>query len=1224
MKAKVTLLILSVCFMLTAFSPDVNAQCNAVVAIETKESRCKSTGEITALVSGGSGNYNYKVINGAFTTITSTNSISGLQAGTYTVEVKDLVSGCIYIQSNVVITGDYQDPRFQLSINDVSCINGNDGALTVINQQYGRGPFTYTIVAPSTAGVGLTNTSGVFSNLAAGDYYVRLSDSCGGLQTRAVSVANYNWWLDAQTITKVGCDQATATVTLMDSKGNSNLSGTTFNGFMYGVARTPGDTSWYASRTFTFTKATLRTFDIVVKDLCGNIKKYTWVETQKPAVAASVTLSNQVCASFRATVTGQANLTSPQYCLFNSSNVQVACNTTGIFDISTYGSYCISVTDICYDTTIQRCFTIAQPVPAVAASVTTSALACSTFTATITGQTNLTTPNYCLYTSTNTLVSCNNTGVFTDVPYGSYCIVVTDACNGTQITRCFTRAKPLPTINPTITIGNTPCAGFSATVTGQQYLVNPQYCIYDNNGVLIQCNTTGIFNGIPYGNYCIRVTNDPLCYDTTIVRCFTVTRPVPGVAAAVTINTQTCTDFRATITGQANLSSPNYCLYNSSNDLIGCNTTGQFNNLVYGSYCIRITNSAACYDTTIERCFTVARPVPAVAAAVTLSNRACTTFSATVTGQANLTSPTYYLYDNLNNVVTSNTTGVFNNIGYGSYCIRAVNTCYDTTIVRCFTGSPVPMGLNVVAAASCTMGTTDFNATWVATTSPYTIQVYNPVGVLVRTVNAASNSASIAGLPALPAGLKYKVVITDQCTNKDSAQVTPNASSLTKSINANSKCPSGQWQNGSGDLTVACQYSHGTVTPKIIKKGATVVSLTHNFVTGTNYTFNSMEPAVYVIEYTLQGCATKVYDTFNLQPYTFPNLQQSAVYQCNNASFGVNSVVNGGLAPFSYEIIGSLPTSPSIISTPQNLPSFNLSNGNSYSLVRLRSIDACGNATINDASILPLANTLINATSNCFYNNITLNVDTIPNATYSWYRKTSAVDSVLITTNQSHNIPYLMPSDTGIYVCKVSINSGCLNRISYFRLTGSCGFSTLSESNFSFKAALREEKSELEWNTGGEFVADQFVVERSNDGRSYQAIGRVKASGSVSGSSQYLFTDNNPTIGNNHYRIKIMNRGVSSLSKVIVLSLKNDGKVSVKPNPVVNTYTVEFAGLASGTYSLRLVNASGIQLSRQDISINAGEIRTMQRPSAAKPGSYYLLIRSEATGFQQVVKLIFQ
>ncbi|MFM9910391.1 MAG: T9SS type A sorting domain-containing protein [Chitinophagaceae bacterium] len=1225
MKSKFTLIWVIVSSFLTLSSKTTIAQCNATVNVSTVESRCKATGEINFSVTGGSGNYNYTVTRGAVSSVTSSNKVSGLPAGTYKTEVKDLVTGCVYSMPDVVVTGNYQDPRFQLAVTDVTCINGADGSISVMTQQFGRGPFAYTIIAPSVSTVGTSNSTGTFTNLIPGNYFVRLSDSCGGIQTRSIVVSNYNWWISASTVTKVGCDQATATLTLQDSKGNTNLVGTTFNGYQYGAVRSPGDTSWSNSRSFTFSKGTLRSITLIAKDLCGNIKTLNWTDNKKPRVDTDVSISNKACTDFRATITDQTNLTNPQYCLYNSVNVQIACNGTGVFNNIPYGSYCITIQDICYDTTINRCFTVSQPTPAVAANVTKSNITCSDFTATVTGQQNLTSPAYCLFNSANVQVACNSTGVFNNLPFGLYCIQITDGCTGIVINRCFIQYPYVPVVGAAVSITNLDCSDFTATIGGQGNLTNPQFCIYDGNGVLVACNSTGIFDGLPYGSYCINVKNDPVCYDTTIVRCFTVSHPLPSVAAYISISNKNCTDFTATVTGKQNLNKPEYCLYDNNGVQVSCNNSGQFDNVPYGTYCIRIVNDPTCYDTTIQRCFTVTRPVPSVNSTVQISNKACGTFTATITGQQNLTNPQYCLYDNNNVQISCNNSGVFTNVPYGSYCINVVNTCYDTTIVRCFTVAPIPMGLTVTSTVSCTIGTTNLSCSWIGSSAPYQVYVFNPGGIQEAQYTGGGTSATFSNLASLPVGLRYKIVVLDNCGNSDTTLVTPLASALNKTINANSKCPSGQWQNGAGDLDIFCQYNSGWVVPKIIRKGSSVVNITYNFNSGSNFTFTTMEPDTYIIEYTLQNCSNKVYDTFTLNSYTFPSLDQSAVYVCNNASFGVNAVVNGGLAPFTYEIIGSFPTTPSIVSSPQALPSFNLNTGSSYSLVRLRSIDACGNATINDASILPLGNTIINATSDCFYNNINLIAETIPNATYTWYKKTSATDSIEIATNQSYNIPYMLPSDSGIYVCKTSVNFGCLTRISYFNLTGLCGSFLLAENDLSFKASLKNDRTELQWLTGSNFSADEFVIERSTDGRTYKAITTVKAAPISTSKHQYLYTDNSPEFGKNHYRIKIIKRNTgNNYSKIIVLTRGNSNAISVHPNPVDDHFQIQFNGVASGIYSVSLINATGGLMHMQSLAIVSGETKNIQRPAGAKAGTYFLHIWNKEMNSRQVIKLIFR
>jgi hypothetical protein len=87
----------------------------------TSESRCVATGSITVNVTGGSGNYNFKAVGPVSTPVTSSNIITGLGPGYYTVAVTDLNTGCTKQQNNIYVSGSYADPRFQLTKTDATC-----------------------------------------------------------------------------------------------------------------------------------------------------------------------------------------------------------------------------------------------------------------------------------------------------------------------------------------------------------------------------------------------------------------------------------------------------------------------------------------------------------------------------------------------------------------------------------------------------------------------------------------------------------------------------------------------------------------------------------------------------------------------------------------------------------------------------------------------------------------------------------------------------------------------------------------------------------------------------------------------------------------------------------------------------------------------------------------------------------------------------------------------
>lgn len=1265
----------------------------------TKESRCIATGSIKVNITGGSGNYNIKVTGPVTTSFTSSTTIIGLASGSYTVTVKDITKGCTLDKTNVLIGGSYGEPRFLLSKTDVTCMNGTDGTVTVDNQLFGRAPFSYTIVAPSPSKVGVTNTTGNFTGLIAGEYAIQLKDSCGGQQTRRVTILNYQWWIDGVTVGKVGCDSAQVTVKVKDSKGNTNTGGPGFSAFKYGVVRGPGDTVWSTNSNFRFYIGNKRAVTVVIKDPCGTMQVTNWVDPNKPSVNANIATSNFTCNTFSADVTGEANLTSPSYQLYNSSNTLVGSNTTGLFTGLAYGSYCVKIKDNCYDTTISRCFAATRPVPAIDNNVNISNKACATFSANIQGQSNLTNPSYKLYNSSNFLIATNTSGTFPGLAYGSYCIRVKDGCYDTTIERCFTAKVPKPSVDLNISTSGGGCSTYTGTITGQSNLTNPNYCLYLNN-VQIACNANGKFTNLTYGvEYCIKIDNDN-CYDTIITRCITVKKPVPSIGN-VTYTNQTCSTFTANVGGQKNLNNPNYCLYDKNDVQIVCNTSGVFPNLGYGQYCVRVFNNTTCYDTVIKKCFNVVRPEPALDANVTIGakgcstvsigvvgynltnpkfvlydannvaidsnsngffnapygsgcvklintcydttikrcftigrnvpavgsinigNKACSTFTATVTGQSNLQNPQYGIYNTADNLVATSTNGVFTNLPYGSYCIKIKDPCYDTTIKKCITVDPVPIDIAVTAKESCTFGTTDISVTFNTGNAPYNIKVLNPVGVLVTTASSATSPVSIIGLPPLSGGQQYTVIGIDNCNVKDTALVTPKASILNKTKFVKSKCPSGVWANGATDIDIDATSNLGTVTPVIIKKNGNNVTINFTNNVGSTYKFVDLEPASYIVQYSVPTCTGRVYDTVEVAPYSFPGLQQSAAYQCDNNNFSVGAVVTGGCSPFTYEVIGSIPASPSIITSGQTSPVFTITNGVQYSLVRLRALDACGNATLNDVNILPLANTIVSATSNCYYANITLSVDSVGNATYKWFKKNPAGDSTLLSSTQTYTIPYLLPSDTGTYISRISINGGCLTKVSYFTVTGACGDLLPGQVKLTGKEIAGA--VQLNWEATQDNDVVEYYIERSSTSNgNFVTIGNVAAQ-QTGGRNLYAFTDESPMSGVNYYRLRFVGKGNrTGYTNTIAVRTSVVSAVSLYPNPVKKVLNIALTARQAESYKLTLMTSAGQVIHEQLVQHVQQATIQYQRNANVKGGVYMLRIVAINSQESFVYKVVFE
>jgi Secretion system C-terminal sorting domain/SprB repeat len=1137
----------SLLLLLFLFGATASAQpCSSFSATaETAESRCAATGKIIITATGGSGTYNYAVNGPVSTPYTSSNIIDGLPAGIYTVFVKDVGLDCFFSINDVIVEGSYQDPRFELTKKDVTCINGNNGSISVTNVQFGRPAFSYTIVAPSTYGVGTTSATGEFTNLVPGSYYIQQLDSCGGIQTRNISVLNYNWFIDAHTVTRVDCDSADVFIGLKDIYGKVNTVDSVFKDFKYGVVTPSGDTTFFDTYNFRILLGSNRNLTLFAIDNCGELKKIIWLENRNPRVATAVSEINKACDFFSAKITGQQYLTNPSYCLYDSLNTLISCNSTGQFDSLAYGSYCIRITDICYDTTINRCFTAVKPIPSVAANVT--------------------------------------------VTYGDDCSIVT------------------------------------VSISGTTNLFNPQFCLYDSADVLISCNTTGTFGNVPVGSYCMKITGS-ICNDTTLIRCFNVV-PLPvGPGTGPEFSDFTCATFTGKITGTNGLGNANYCLYDSANVLIKCNTTGVFDSLSFGSYCITIEVSrlmGGCADTLLTRCFTVNKPMPSADDPEII--KTCSTFTAAINSVQNISSPSYCLYSGPL-LIACNTTGSFTDLSFGSYCIGIKDSCTDSTIYKCFTVAPDSLQIRGTALPSCNLGQTKIRVRIDTGIALYRYELYNASDSLLQVITSNQKQVEFDNLPALDSGQQYRILVIDACGDSTSLLISPDTSFINNSKRITRNCPGGSFTQGSSDAEFTLVSNLAKVTPVIIKKNGTSVTINYTFsnTSQTVFTFKNLEPATYIFRSSVNNsCGIKVYDTITITSYEYPSLQNSNLYRCDDNSTSITAATSGGIAPNMYEIIGSFPSSPSIISAPQPSPAFTINNGTAYTLVRLRVMDACGNASINDISVVPLVNILATTQGGCFDGDVTMQVNEVPGATYNWYRKNSAADSTLIGNTPSYYIPVVRSADTGTYLCKITLGNSCITRLAYYNLTGFC-LTLLDNTNIKLNLKKENSRVHVQWNVISETGISHYVVERKRENETMFTTINTQAALFTNGN--YSIIDENPGPGTVYYRIRVMKENATAYySKTALIKNQFDAaRINIYPNPVQQIITVELNNKEQSEIAWKLCDLSGKVITGNKLEAAPNHQFYINRPSSVLTGMYLLYITNLKTHSTEIKKIIFR
>lgn len=153
---------------------------------------------------------------------------------------------------------------------------------------------------------------------------------------------------------------------------------------------------------------------------------------------------------------------------------------------------------------------------------------------------------------------------------------------------------------------------------------------------------------------------------------------------------------------------------------------------------------------------------------------------------------------------------------------------------------------------------------------------------------------------------------------------------------------------------------------------------------------------------------------------------------------------------------------------------------------------------------------------------------------------------------------------------------------------------TLPLDLLTFKGTLIDNATLLEWETANEKNTDQFIVERSIDGRNFLAIGTVAAAGNSSANVKYNYTDAAvTTLPSNvvYYRLKMMNQdGSFSYTTIVKITLTDiAGRLSVYPNPASSVANVSFNAGKAGAASWKLINKSGATVLQGSVNLKAGK-----------------------------------
>jgi hypothetical protein len=698
----------------------INSVSNLTTAASNSNITCynQNNGIAIANPANGNGQYTYSW---STTPPQSTQTVSNLAAGTYTVTVTD-ATGCV-TSTTVTVT---QPPLLTAAgstLINVSCYGGNNGS-AYVTPGGGTGAYTYTWLPSGGSGA-------TASNLTANSYTVVIADANGCTATTSTTITQPPvLTASGSTITNVSCYNG----------ANGSIRVTPLGG------TGPYTYSWTPSGGNGSTASNLSAmiYTAIVTDANGCTVSSTATVTQPPQITASgATIQNVSCANGNngsVYVTPGGGTGAYTFAWSPSGgNGATASNLTA-------NSYTVTVTDANGCSTTSTA-TVTQPATVTAAGSTLTNVSCfngNNGSATVTPGGG--TGTYTFQWSP----SGGNGATASNLTAGAYTVVVTDAngCSASTSTNITQPAQLTAAVSASTNISCNGGNNGSATVTAGG---GSGTYTYAWNTSPVQMTSAAVNLGA--GSYTVVVADANGCTQTATVTLTEPTAVMAGATALANISCSTADNGVAAVSASGGTGAFTYQWSPSGGN------AATASNLSGGNYTVTVTDNNGC-STTATVAITQTNPVTASAVSSPALCSGASNGSAIVTagGGSGAGTYTYQWSPSGGNGVTAG------NITAGTYTVVVTdaNGCTQTATTTVteppLLTSSIPTGTNVLcfnqsngsATANAAGGSGAYTFAW--NTSP------------VQTSSVASN---------LPAG-NYTVLVTDAngCTTSSNITIT--------------------------------------------------------------------------------------------------------------------------------------------------------------------------------------------------------------------------------------------------------------------------------------------------------------------------------------------------------------------------------------------------------------------------------------------------------------------
>jgi gliding motility-associated-like protein len=595
-----------------------------------------SNGAISVAASGGTPGYTYSANTNPYG---GSSTITGLTAGTYTVNVKD-ANGCIRSASGVVITEPTPIVVGYTSVQP-NCSYSADGSYT-LSGSGGTPGYTYSV-----DGAAYT-ASGTFTGLAGGGHVLHVKDAAGCIKDSAVILSTPPRIIPSAAVRKSTC------ATLGDGVVTLNASGGT-PGYTYAK----GAGTYGASGVFNALAAGSYTFH--VKDTHGCIGDTTILITDSLIISGNVTVTDVVCYNQNngtITVTGTGGGSPYTYALGTGTY-----GAGGSYSSLPIGPYVLHIKDVngCIkDTSLN----ITQPTLLIPAAAVTNILCNGAGTGVVTISASGGSPTYTYAQGSGTYGS---SGTFNGLTAGTYTFHVKDSHNCISDTTV-TITQPTPIAISAVKTDVLCNGGASGTITITATGGTPGYTYALNAGGY---GSSNVIASLSAGTYTVHTKDANGCIkDTTI----TIGEPTKLAIGYTSVSPLCNGDANGSITIAASGGTPTYRYsLNASPFTVTTSYTG----LLAGTYTLHIKDANNCTkDSTIN----LSEPAP-LAFTLAVTNVLCngdTSGTVTITASGGTAAYTYAI-----DARPFGSTTVLTGLGVGTHTIHlkdANNCTKDSTI----------------------------------------------------------------------------------------------------------------------------------------------------------------------------------------------------------------------------------------------------------------------------------------------------------------------------------------------------------------------------------------------------------------------------------------------------------------------------------------------------------------------------------------------------------------